>query len=119
VALEATANQVPCYYVEKILSETSATALVQTNFRLSESAEDPARESAPAPPAVEPIDVWTPHGWFATPSFLQAHDVNISVANGSVHGHIAYLESVYDDETIKRFIHGFEQTLEHRDSPGE
>lgn len=113
VALESIANQVPCYYVDKMLSETSTTAFVQTNFQLREITGDLTRESAPVLPAVEPIDVRNPHGWFATPGFLQAHDINLHVASASISGHIVYLKSVYDDETIKRFIDGFERALEH------
>jgi len=113
IAGEAIANHVPCYYVDKMLNETATTAFVQTNFALEDRAADLARESATVLPSIEPIDVWNPHGWFATPSFLQAHDVNLTAASGAVHGNIVYLKSVYDDETIKRFVHGFQRALEH------
>jgi hypothetical protein len=113
VALEAIANHVPCYYVDKTLNETSTTAFVQTNFVLEDHAADVVRENETVLPSVEPIDVWNPHGWFATRSFLQAHDVNIVVVSGAICGNVVYLQNVYDAETIERFIDGFQRALEH------
>jgi len=112
VAQEAHANQVPCYYVDKLLNETSTTAFVETNFQLMEDAGDhQARENAAVLPPVEPIPVWNPDRAFATPRVLQAHDINLRIANGAVSGQISYLEGVYDAETIRRFVHRFTQAL--------
>jgi hypothetical protein len=112
VAREAFANQVPCYYVDKILNATGAAALVQTNFTLQESAGDPADGGTAVSPLAEPIRIWNPDRAFATPRHLQAHDINLLVDNGAVTGGIVYLESVYEDETIIRFIRELDKALQ-------
>jgi non-ribosomal peptide synthetase component F len=113
VSVEAIANQVPCYYVDKILNESGATALVQTNFQLRETAGGLMRETAPAFTSGQNVSIWNPEITLSTPRNLQAHDINLSVVGGTVRGRIAYLESVYDDETIKRFIEGLHLAWAH------
>lgn len=111
VSLEAISNHVPYFCVEKLLNETGTNAFVQTNFRILESPDDPRHESATAPSSLEPIHVWNPEKVCATPRHMPAHDINLSVVNGTVVGQISYLESIYEDETIRRFIRGFDQAL--------
>jgi hypothetical protein len=113
VGHEAIANQVPCYHIDKMLNEAGTTAFVQTNFQFRENARGLMRENAAASSLGSPVSIWNSNRAFATPRYLQAHDINLFVAGGSVSGRISYLENVYDEETIKRFIDGFHQALQH------
>ena len=115
VALEAVANQIPSYYVDKELNETGTSAFVQTNFQLREHAGEQAGASSTVSAPLERVRLTSPHGWFNTPRNLQAHDINLFIANGAVSGGVVYLESVYDDATIKRFIQRFERALDFDD----
>lgn len=113
VVLEAIAHQVPCYYVDKMLNEAGTTAFVQTNFQLREGAGAPMRKNAGFGSSSNPVSVWSPDRAYATPRDLQAHDINLFVAGKSVRGRISYLERVYDDKTIERFIERFHLALQH------
>jgi hypothetical protein len=113
VALEAIAQQVPCYYVDQMLNEAGPASFVQTNFQLREGAGAPTRKDAGFGSSSNPVSVWSPDRAYATPRHLQAHDINLFVAGESVRGRISYLERVYDDKTIERFIQGFHLALQH------
>lgn len=103
VGLEAFANQVPYYYVEKILHEAGATHFVQTNFPLLEGG-DTEPEVMNDLPWLDARPVPAPHRPLATTRTLQAHDINLSVDNGALWCNVVYLEGVYDDATVLRFI---------------
>ncbi|MEO8062861.1 MAG: condensation domain-containing protein [Pseudomonadota bacterium] len=112
VALDAVENYVPSYYIDKLLTEAGATAFVQTNFQFRDDLGDHTREVRAASSFVKGIRVPELHRPFTTPRKLQAHDINLSLVDGSVWGDVVYLESVYDDETISRFIQRFHEALE-------
>jgi len=111
VAAEAISKQVPRHYADTILDESGDTALVQTNFRLRMNVGDPGLKHAPGLSSIEPVHVWNPNLPFSTPRDLPAHDINLTSVNDTVSGEVAYLEDVYEDETMRRFILGFEQAL--------
>ncbi len=107
VAYEAIANQLPGYYVDRILDAQGSNALVKTNFQIRQHPGGQKPVEVAALSASNGVPVWSPDRTFATPSHLQAHEINLHVMRGAVRGQISYLEGVYDDVTIERFIQGF------------
>jgi hypothetical protein len=118
VVLDASAKQVPVHYVDELLGEPGAIALVQTNFRVQERAAMAVPGSALDLPAIEPVHIWNPQDAFATPRFMPAHDINLSLVSGTVAGTVVYLQRMYEDRTIGRFIEAFHRALGQEISTG-